>query len=160
MPKFIISGPLCSAPPEVPFEGNIEVMPGIFQAEPISSCQVWKQSSSFCQRTTSTESSHLLPPSQVAGPLFSNVGGPATIQLSCPSYLSVFLQALFSITIALFTLHLSYWATYVQHMNDSDCSPLQSAEYGRSEGKKELCDGKEDRRANNFKIHRKQAFEV
>ena len=44
--KSQISGPLCSAPPEVPFEGNIEVVPGIFQAEPISSCQVWKQSSS------------------------------------------------------------------------------------------------------------------
>ena len=39
-----------------------------------------------------TEGFHWETCSQVAGPLVSNVGGPATIQLSCPSYLSVFLQ--------------------------------------------------------------------
>ena len=41
--KLLLPGPLCSPPPEVPFEGSVEVIPGIFQEEPISSCQVWWQ---------------------------------------------------------------------------------------------------------------------
>ena len=45
MTEFLLPGPLCSPPPEVPFEGSVEVIPGIFQEQPISSCQVsWQHS--------------------------------------------------------------------------------------------------------------------
>ena len=39
-----LAGPLCSAPPEIPFEGSVVVIPGTFQVHPISSCQVKKVS--------------------------------------------------------------------------------------------------------------------
>ena len=42
--KIVLAGPLCSAPPEIPFEGRVEVIPGTFQLQPISSCQVKKDS--------------------------------------------------------------------------------------------------------------------
>jgi hypothetical protein len=33
-------GPLCSAPPEPPFEGSVEVTPAVFEVEEHDSCQV------------------------------------------------------------------------------------------------------------------------
>ena len=42
--KIVLAGPLCSAPPEIPFEGSVEVIPGTFQLQPIASCQVKKDS--------------------------------------------------------------------------------------------------------------------
>ena len=89
----------------------VEVISGTFQVDPISSCQVffvvvlkwyWALSKLDIRTKKIYHQPVLLleyslgfdwePFPQVAGPLFSNVGGPAMIQMFCPSYLSVFLQ--------------------------------------------------------------------
>ena len=56
MKELLLPGPLCSPPPEVPFEGSVEVIPGIFQEEPISSCQVWWQHTKSSRQPTSFHS--------------------------------------------------------------------------------------------------------